>query len=130
MNPVNWRQPQDHHSKTPRTRRSKPGRFDSVTRRLHNLRQVAARVNAGVVTIAQYLTELGADADTIRRYAGTLGKHAKAAFVAARGTEPARCGLALVGHHLARVFAYQRGDTELLRAATAGYGRTSHLIGA
>lgn len=108
----------------------KPGRFNSVARRLHNLRQVAARVNGGVVTVAQYLTELGADAETIRRYAGTLGKHVKAAFIAKTGAEPVRSGLALVGHHLARVFAYDRADVEILRAATAGYARTSHLIGA
>lgn len=124
------KRPMDRQRKTPRSRTGKPGRFDSVTRRLHNLRQVAARVNSGVVTVAQYLAEIGADSDTIRRYAGTLGKHAKAAFVAKRHTEPTRCALALVGHHLARVFAYDRADVEILHAATAGYARTSHLIGA
>lgn len=122
------KQPMDHQRKTPRTRTAKPGRHDSVTRRLHNLRLIAARVNAGVVTVAQYLAEIDADDDTIRRYAGTLGKHVKGAFIAKRGTEPTRCGLALVGHHLARVFAYDRADTEILRAATAGYGRVSHLL--
>ncbi len=128
MSPANWRKPTDHQPKAERTRSAKPGRFDSVTRRLHNLRQVAERVNAGVVTVAQYLGEIGADSETVRRYAGTLGKHVKAAFVAKTGAEPTRNGLALVGHHLARVFAYNRADIEILRDAVASYGRVSHLL--
>ena len=117
-----------HLRPQPRRRSGKVGSAMSVARRLANLAKTAARVNSGVVTVAQYLAELGADSDTIRRYAGTLGKHVKAAFTAVRGAEPARCGLALVGHHLARVFAYGRADTEILRAATAGYGRVAHLL--
>lgn len=120
-------QPTDHQPKAERTRHAKPGRFDSVTRRLHNLRLVAERVNAGVVTVAQYLTEIGADSETVRRFASQVGKKAKA-LAAAKGIEPALAGLAVVGRHLARCLAYERDDTEILRSAVAGYGRVSHLL--
>jgi len=106
----------------------KPGRHDSVTRRLFNLAALVARVNAGRLTAASYLAELGADGDTIRRYAATLGKKIKAAYEAKRGTQPERTALALVGHHLTRCFAYDAGDVEILRCATAGYDRVSHLL--
>lgn len=117
----------DHQSAQPRRRSAKPGRFDSVTRRLHNLRLVAARVNAGVVTVAGYLAEIGADADTIRRYASQVGKKAKA-LAAEKGINAAPAGLAVVGRHLVRCLAYGRADVEILRAAVAGYGRVSHLL--
>lgn len=122
--------PQDHLPKQPHRPARKPGAFNSVARRLHNLRLVAARVNAGRVTVAEYLTGLGADADTIRRYASVLGKHVKAAYAAKFDAEPARDGLAVVGRHLARCFVYEPGDTEILRTATANYNRTAALIGA
>jgi hypothetical protein len=108
----------------------KPGRHNSATRRAFNLAALAARFNAGRVTVASYLTELGADADTIRRYAATLGKHVKAAYGAKYSAEPVRNAIAIVGRRIVRAFAYDAGDTEILRAATAGYGRTASLIGA
>lgn len=127
MYPKMWRKPTDHQPKAERTRSGKPGRFDSVTRRLHNLRQVAERANAGVVTIAQYLAEIGADTDTIRRYASQVGKRAKA-LAAANGIEPALAGLAVVGRHLVRCLAYGRSDIEILRQAVAAYPKTSQLV--
>jgi len=106
----------------------KPGRHDSATRRAFNLAALVARFNRGKVTVASYLTELGADADTIRRYAATSGKHVKAAHQAKYSAEPVRGGLAVVGRRIVRAFAYDAGDTEILRAAVAGYGRVSHLL--
>jgi len=92
------------------------------------LANVVARTNRGKVTVAEYLESLGADADLIRRYAPTLGKHVKAAYAAAYGVEPKRTGLAVVGHHLVRAYAYSPADLGILHAATAGYGRVAHLV--
>ena len=119
--------PQDRQPTHPHRPARKPGRYDSVTRRLHNLRLVAERVNAGVVTVAQYLAEIGADSETIRKYASQVGKRAKA-LAAAKGVTPALSGLAVVGHHLARCLAYARTDVEILRQAVAAYPKTSHLV--
>ena len=124
------KQPMDHQRKARRTRRAtKPGRFDSVTRRQFNLRLIAARVNASVVTAASYLRDLGADDDTIRRYASQLGKRVKA-LAAAKGITLTLSGLAVVGRHLVRCLAYDAAHVEILRTATAEYQRTAHLIGA
>jgi hypothetical protein len=123
------RQPLDHQPKAPRARRAdKPGRFDSPERRHLNLALIAARVNAGVRTVASYLRGLGADDDTIRRYASQLGKRAKA-MAAAKGITPALSGLAVVGRRLVRCLAYSPAEIEILRSATADYTRTAHLIG-
>lgn len=120
--------PMDHQPKQPRGRRArKPGAFDSATRRQHNLRLIAERINAGVITAASYLKQLGADDDTIRRYASVLGKRVKA-LAASKGIEPALTGLAVVGRHLVRCLAYSVADVEILRSATADYARVSHLL--
>ncbi len=127
MYPANWNKPLDHQPAQPHRPARKPGRFNSTVRRAYNLRLIAARVNAGVVTVAQYLTELGADPDTIRRYASQVGKRAKA-LAAAKAVEPALAGLAVVGRHLVRCLAYDRADAEILREAVASYPKTSFLI--
>lgn len=111
-----------------RAARARVGRFDSAARRRDVLARVVQRVNAGLVTVAGYLTQLGADQDTIRRYASQVGKRAKAAYAAKFGVEPARSGLAVVGRHLARVFAYDEADVEILRQAAVSYPKTSFLI--
>jgi hypothetical protein len=107
---------------------SKPYRHDSPARRAFNLAALVARFNRGKVTVASYLTDLGADADTIRRYSATLGKHVKAAYQAKFHAEPVRGGLAVVGRRIVRAFIYDAGDVEILRAATAAYGRTAGLV--
>jgi len=89
---------------------------------------VVARANRGKVTVAQYLEGLGADAELIRRYSGPLGKRVKAAYAELHGADPKRAGLAVVGHHLVRTYAYSTADLGILRAATAGYGRVAHLV--
>lgn len=121
------REPRDRQPKSQRARSAKPGRFDSAQRRRFNLAQVAARVNSGVVTAASYLRDLGADDDTIRRYASQLGKRVKA-LAAAKGITPTLAGLAVVGRRLVRCLAYDIRDVEILRAATADYGRVSFLV--
>lgn len=121
------RQPLDHQRPQPRTRSGKVGRFNTPERRRDVLARLVARVNANVVTAASYLKQLGADDDTIRRYASQVGKRAKA-LAAAKGITPTLSGLALVGRHLVRCLAYDAADTEILRAAVADYPKTSHLI--
>jgi hypothetical protein len=110
-----------------RANRVLTGTFKSVSRLRSVLGNLVARTNRGKVTVAEYLESIGADADLIRRYAPTLGKHVKAAYAATHGTDPKRTGLAIVGHHLVRTYAYSPADLSILRAATAGYGRVSHL---
>ena len=121
--------PLDHQPKQAHRPARKPGAFNSVTRRQYNLRLIAQRVNAGVLTAASYLRDLGADDETIRRYASQLGKRVKS-MAAAKGITPALSGLAVVGRHLVRCLAYDIRDIEILRTATAEYQRTAHLIGA
>jgi len=124
MTPANWRKPQDHRSTTPRTRSAKPGRFDSVTRRLHNLRQVAARVNSGQHTAAGYLAdELHADAAFVKSYSSPFGRIA-AKIQRERGSEPQRTALDVRGHRLVKVFAY---TADVLAAAARAYQRTAVL---
>lgn len=121
--------PLDHQPKQPHRPARKPGSLNSVTRRQYNLRLIAQRANAGVLTAASYLRDLGADDETIRRFASQLGKRVKA-LAAAKGVQPSLMGLAVVGRHLVRCLAYDIRDVEILRTATAEYQRTAHLIGA
>jgi hypothetical protein len=128
MYPANWRKPQDKQNPQPHGPARKPGRFNSPVRRAYTLGRLVERVNTGRVTVASYLADLGADADTIRRYSATLGKHVKAAYQAKYSVEPVRSAIAVVGRRIVRAFAYDAGDAEILRAAVAGYGRVSHLL--
>lgn len=118
--PESARRPMDHQPKQPHRPARKPGR-------LHNLRQVAARVNSGQHTAAGYLAdELHADADFTRRYSSPFGKAAKKAYVEQYGAEPAKTGLDVRGHRLVRVYAY---TVAVLEKATANYTRTAALAG-
>ena len=121
------KQPMDYQRKQSHRRTGKPGRFNSPARRAWTLARLAERVNTGVLTAASYLRDLGADDDTIRRYASQLGKRVKA-LAATKGVQPTLSGLAVVGRRLVRCLAYDVRDVEILRAATAGYGRISHLL--
>jgi|GEM_PF-4075456 len=118
----------DHQPKRPRRSSGKVGSTMSTARRRAVLLRLAERVNSGVLTAASYLRDLGADDDTVRRYASTLGKRVKA-LAAAKGITPALSGLAVVGRRLVRCLAYSPAEIEILRSATADYTRTAHLIG-
>jgi hypothetical protein len=117
-----------HNRKSPRRSSGKVGSARSVARLRAVLTATAVRVNAGLTTIAEYMASLGADGDLIRRFAPTLGKHVAKLWREKTGTEPLKCGLALVRSHLVAVFAYDLVDVEILRSAAAGYGRVSHLL--
>lgn len=119
------KQPMDHQRKTVRTRTVKPGRFDSVTRRIHNLRQVAARVNAGQHTAADYLSAvLHADPAFVKSYSSPFGRAAAKAYREQYGADPAKSGLDVRGHRLVRVYAY---TVAVLEKAAANYARTAAL---
>jgi hypothetical protein len=71
------------------------------------------------------MASIGADADTIRRYASQLGIRTSK-LMREQGTEPARDGLALVGHcRLVEVNTY---PVAVLAAAAKSYGRTAALL--
>lgn len=109
-----------HLRKQPRRRCGKPGTA-------HQRAMLAYR-NAGKVTTADYLAAIGADAETIRRFASPFGRKVAQAYRAATGSEPTRNGLALVRGQLMRVFAY--ADRGLLDATARDYHATAALIGA
>lgn len=112
--------PQDHLRPQPRRRSGKVGT-------LHQRAMLAYR-NAGKTTTADYLASLGADTDTIRRFASPFGRKVAQAHRAATGSEPTRNGLALVRGQLMRVFAY--ADRALLATVAREYHATANLIGA
>lgn len=114
------RQPTDHQAAQPRRRSGKIGT-------LHQRAMLAYR-NAGKTTTAEFLASIGADAETIRRFASSFGRKVAQAYRAATGSEPTRNGLALVRGQLMRVFAY--ADRSLLESAARGYHATANLIGA
>lgn len=104
----------------------KPGRHDSPARRLANLTAVAARVNTGQHTAADYLADtLGADTDFTRRYCGPFGKAAAKAHREQYAAEPAKSGLDVRGKRLVRVFTY---PVEVLEKAALTYARTAELV--
>lgn len=113
-------QPMDHQRKQPHARSGKPGTPIQ--------RAIAAYRNRSVLTAAQYLASLGADSDTIRRYASAFGRKLAQAYRSATGSEPVQSGWAVAHHRLIPVYAYQREDAEILRHAAASYPKTSFLL--
>jgi hypothetical protein len=109
--------PQDHLPKQPHRTTGKPGTPWQ--------RAVAAYRNRSVLTAAGYLASIGADAETIRRFASSFGRKVAQAYRAATGSEPTRNGLALVRGQLMRVFAY--GDRALLASVARDYHATAAL---
>lgn len=81
-----------------------------------------------LVTITTALGKLGADEDTLRRYASHAGKKVKAAHIALTGAAPVQVWTARNGHPT-RVFAYNPTDPALT-AGFAAYQRTAHLVAA
>jgi hypothetical protein len=111
--------PQDHLPKQAHRTTGKVGTA-------HQRAMLAYR-NAGKTTTADYLASIGADAETIRRFASSFGRKVAQAYRAATGSEPTRNGLALVRGQLMRVFAY--GDRGLLASVARDYHATAALAG-
>lgn len=81
-----------------------------------------------LVTVTGALARLGADEDTMRRYASHAGKKVKAAHIARTGQAPAQVWTARNGRPV-RVYAYAPADPALT-AGFAAYPRTAHLVAA
>lgn len=105
--------------------RPQPRRKSGKVGTLHQRAMLAYR-NAGRVTAADYLAQIGADDDTIRRFASPFGRKVAQAYRVATGSEPAQSGAALVRGQLMRVFAY--ADRALLDGAARDYHATAALI--
>lgn len=81
------------------------------------------------VTVSQILANLGADAETIRRYASQAGKAIKRAYRDAyEGREPVHVWRVVNGRPR-QVLAY-RNDEPVIRDGLAAYNRTAHLVAA
>jgi hypothetical protein len=118
---------------TTRSTRTRVGNAMSPARRNAFLDSFVARVNASVITAAQYLTDvLGADAEFVRRFSGTFGKAVAKAWREQFGTEPTKSGLARVRRMLLPVFAYTADAATLtvLDKAARSYTRTAQLLAA
>lgn len=116
------KQPTDHQRKAPRARTAKPGTPIQ--------RAIAAYRNRQVLTAAQYLASLGADSETIRRYASSYGRALAKAYRSATGQEPQQSGWAVAHHRLVPVFAYDREHASPLADVAGAYKHTAHLAGA
>lgn len=114
------KQPMDHQRKQPRARSGKPGTPIQ--------RAIAAYRNRQVLTAAQYLAALGADSDTIRRYASAFGRKVAQAFRSATAQEPTQSGWAVAHHRLIPVYGYGRDQAELLATVARGYHVTAALV--
>jgi hypothetical protein len=105
--------------------RPQPHRKSGKVGTLHQRAMLAYR-NAGRTTAADYLAEIGADADTIRRFASPFGRKVAQAHRAATGNDPAQSGAALVRGQLMRVYAY--ADRALLDGVARDYHATATLV--
>ena len=96
----------------------------------HVQRAIAAYRNRAVLTVAGYLTSIGADGETIRRYASAFGRAVAKTYRVATGSEPQQSGWAVARGRLMQVFAYGRDQIDLLAQVARSYKNTAHLIGA
>ncbi|MBF6416960.1 hypothetical protein [Nocardia cyriacigeorgica] len=98
-------------------------------RALNGFHMTALLERGEVITVSQALANLGADADTVRRYASQAGKKIKAAYLAAyEGREPVTVWKFV--HDRPRQVAAYAADEPVIRAGLAAYTRTAHLVAA
>lgn len=111
-----------------RANRTRIGRSNSATRLRAVLARLTARFNGHRFTAAEFLASIGADADTIRRYASQVGKHATR-ISREQGVEPKRNGLAvIVRHRHAALVEVNTYPVDVLAAAAKQYARTAALL--
>lgn len=113
------KQSMDHQPKAEHPRTAKPGTPIQ--------RAIAAYRNRSVLTAAQYLASLGADSETIRRYASSFGRKVAQAYRSATGQEPVQSGWAVAHHRLIPVYAYGRDQAALLATVARSYKPTAAL---
>lgn len=108
-----------------RATRALVGTATSAKRLRAVLANLVARVNGDRLTAAAFMASIGADADTIRRYAAQVGIRASK-LMRTLGAEPARNGLALVAHR--RLVACNTYPAAVLADTIRDYPKTSHLL--
>ena len=116
--------------KTGRAARVRVGHHMSVQRHIAVLDALVERTNAGRITAAEYLAELGADEAFIHSYASPYGRAVAAAYRSAFGAEPVKSGLARRGLRLVPVFAYAADESQVLYEAAWTYKRTAEFLAA
>lgn len=114
------KQPMDHQPKAEHPRTAKPGTPIQ--------RAIAAYRNRSVLTVDAFMKALGADDDTIRRYASAFGRKVAQAYRSATGQEPVQSGWAVAHHRLIPVYAYGRDQADLLATVARGYHVTAALV--
>lgn len=104
-------------------------RLTLALRALNGFHMTALLERGEFVTVSQVMADLGADADTVRRYASHAGKKIKAAYMDAYdGREPVTVWK--VVHDRPRQVAAYTADEPVIRAGLAAYARTAHLVAA
>lgn len=98
-----------------------------VTRR-NGAAKTSLLASGALVTVTAYMTRLGADTETMRRYGSHAGKKVKAAFIAATGRDPLQVWTVRNNMPI-RVCAYPAIDPAL-NAGLGAYNRTAHLVAA
>lgn len=113
-----------------RAERTPVGHHMSVQRHIAVLDALVERTNAGRITAAEYLAELGLDEAFINSYASPYGRAVAKAYRSAFGVEPAKSGLARRGLRLVPVFAYDADEAGVLYEAAQDYQRTREFLAA
>ena len=114
---------------TSRRDRARVGHHMSPARRYAVLDATVARANAGLVTTADYLTDvLGADDEFVRRFSSPFGKSVAKVYREEYGQEPPKNGLARRRTMLLSVFAYGEDELPVLAKGALNYKRTADLL--
>lgn len=107
--------------------------FDSI--RAKRLTRKAQKINAGRVTVADFLRNLGVDEVRVRQYGSAFGTRVSRAYQAANdGVKPVKTGAAVVKmggkSRLVTTYAYRWDELGLLTHAAIDYQPIAALIGA
>lgn len=92
-------------------------------------RRVAA-ANAGIITVREFLTRLGADDATIRTVESQFGKKVAKAYRESTGHDPAKSGKAVVRGEIYAVYGYGWNRLDLFTRVAASFAPVAVLIGA
>lgn len=102
--------------------------------KLAYLTRKAAKVNAGRVTVAEYLRNLGADEDLIKRYGFAFGGKVNKLYQEKHGVKAPQTGAAAIMRagkaFLVDTYAYRWDELSLLNEAALSYGPVRELVGA
>jgi hypothetical protein len=100
------------------------------TRRIAKLQRQVAAANAGIITVREFLTRLGADNATIRSVESQFGKKIAKAYRETTGHDPAKSGKAIVRGEIYDVYGYGWNRLDLFTRVAANIPAVAALIGA